>query len=80
MENASYAGLRRKLSFGFLILLLGSARIGVKVDDSRQRSNIPAYMTVEVLREELRSRNYTLIVSGDNYIAISHEKPIAIFR
>lgn len=46
----------------------------------RTRSNIPAYMTVNVLSDELRKRNYTLIVSNDNYIAISHEKPIAIYR
>lgn len=46
----------------------------------RQRSNIPAYMTTDILREELRKRDYTLIVSGDNFIALSHETPIAIFR
>jgi hypothetical protein len=46
----------------------------------RQRSNIPVYMTTDILREELRKRDYTLIVSGDNYIALSHRTPIAIFR
>lgn len=46
----------------------------------RQRSGIPAYMTTEILREELRKRNHTLIISGDNYIALSHDRPIAIYR
>lgn len=46
----------------------------------RQRSNIPGYITPEVLRVELRKRNYTLIISGDNYIAISHDNPLSIYR
>jgi hypothetical protein len=46
----------------------------------RQRSNVPVYMTVEVLRAGLRKKDYTLIISGENYIAISHDRPIAIYR
>jgi hypothetical protein len=46
----------------------------------RQASSIPLYMTKDVIREELRKRSYTLIVSGDNMIALSHDKPIAIYR
>lgn len=60
-----------------MLTFRSSGQVGIA---RRQRSNIPAYMTTEVLRTELRKRNYTLIVSGENYIAISHETPIAIYR
>jgi hypothetical protein len=60
-----------------LLTYKGSGAVGIA---RRQRAGIPAYMTTEVLREELRKRNHTLIISGDNYIALSHERPIAIYR
>lgn len=60
-----------------LLTYKGSGPVGIA---RRQRTSIPAYMTTEILREELRKRNHTLIISGDNYIALSHERPIAIYR